>query len=172
MITKQTIAVIGAPNQTSDLLCKALAKGNYRLLMAQGKQHKVRELFNEIRVETPGADMESIDCCQQACWEADIILFAVPCMEQTEIVYKIKEVANQKIVLCIPSSIDQYMEGSKMNAAQLLQGHLPNSKVVNACYAQSGSNILLDSGAPDALQTVQDLIRAIGFFPLDKQTGF
>ena len=112
MKTKQTIAVIGATGNMGSAISKSLSKGNYRLLLCaneQDKGRKVQALVQQIKSENASADVEGIDCSVQATWEADIIIAAVPFEAEKEVAEKIKEMANQKIVISIANPLNKYI---------------------------------------------------------------
>jgi predicted dinucleotide-binding enzyme len=131
MRTKQTIAVIGATGNRGATISKSLSKGNYRLLLCANEQKKVRALARQIKAKNLSVEVEEMDCKVEASWEADIIILAVPLEAEREVAKKIREMANQKIVISIASSLNNTYNGL-VSAAEELQKLLPNSKVVKA----------------------------------------
>ena len=127
-------------------------------------------------------DVEDIDCSVQATWEADIIIVAVPFEAEKEVAEKIKEVANQKIVISIANPLNETYNGlvtpSDTSAAEELQKLLPNSKVIkafNTTFAADFSTPVIDGKQVDAfiagndeeaLQTVSELVTTAGFNPI------
>jgi 8-hydroxy-5-deazaflavin:NADPH oxidoreductase len=182
MNTKQTITVIGATGNMGSAISKSLSKGNYRLLLCANDQDKVQSLVQEIKNGNPAADVESIDCSVNATWEADVIIAAVPYAAEKELAEKIKEVANQKIVISIANPLNETYNGlvtaPDTSAAEELQKLLPNSKVVkafNTTFAADFSTPVIDgkqvdafiaSNDQDALQTVTELVSTAGFNPI------
>jgi len=182
MKTKQTIAVIGALGNMGSAISKSLSKGNYRLLLCSDDKGKVRETLNNIKNSTLTADVEVIDCSAQASWEADIIIAAVPYEAEKDVAKKIKEVANQKIVISIANPLNDTYNGlltsPDTSAAEELQKLLPNSKVIkafNTTFAADFSTPVIDGKQVDAfiagndeeaLQTVAELVTTAGFNPI------
>ncbi len=182
MKTKQTIAVIGATGSMGSAISKSLAKGNYRLLLCANEQDKVQALAQQIKTENASADVEKMDCKILATWEADIIIAAVPFEAEKEVVEKIKEMANQKIVISIANPLNSTYNGlvtpPDTSAAEELQKLLPNSKVVkafNTTFAADFSTPVIDGKQVDAfiagdddeaLQTVAELVSVAGFNPI------
>ncbi|GEO04117.1 F420-dependent NADP reductase [Adhaeribacter aerolatus] len=182
MQTKQTIAVIGATGNMGAAISKSLAKGNYRLLLCANQQEKAQALAQEIAQSNPNADVEALDCSVNASWEADIIIAAVPYEAEKEVAQKIKEVANQKIVISIANPLNQTYDGlvtaPETSAAEELQKLLPNSKVVkafNTTFAADFTTPVIDGKQVDAfiagndeeaLQTVSELVQTAGFNPI------
>ena len=182
MITKQTIAIIGATGSMGSALTKSLAKGNYRLLLKANNQDKLNTLISEIVSTTASADVESVVCTTEASWEADIIIMAVPFSAEKETAAKIKKVANQKIVISIANPLNETYDGlvtaPGTSAAEELQKILPNSKVIkafNTSFAANFSTPVIDGKQTDALiagddeealQTVSELVTTAGFNPI------
>lgn len=182
MKTKQTIAIIGATGNMGSALAKSLAKGHYRLLLKGSRQDELDKLVNEILANTPTAEVEGIACSKEASWEADIIIPAVPFDAQQQIAEKIKEVANQKIVISIANPLNEDFTGLKTSgdtsAAEELQKLLPHAKVVkafNTTFAADFSfpvingqqvDAFIAGNSEDALQTVSELVKTTGFNPI------
>ncbi|MBL7696947.1 MAG: NADPH-dependent F420 reductase [Chitinophagaceae bacterium] len=182
MKTKQTIAVIGASGSMGSAISKNLSKGNYRLLLCSNEQGKLKATVQDIKKSNPSADVETIDCSREATWEADIIIVAVPFRAEQEVVKKIKEVANQKIVVSIANPLNATYDGlvtaPDTSAAEELQKLLPNSKVVkafNTTFAADFTTPVIDGKQVDsfiagddeeALQTVSELVKTVGFNPI------
>jgi 8-hydroxy-5-deazaflavin:NADPH oxidoreductase len=182
MQTKQTIAVIGATGNMGSAISKSIAKGPYRLILKANKQEELDALVAEIKSKTPNADVEAAVCPTEASWEADIIILAVPFGAEKGLAEKIKEVANQKIVISIANPLNETYNGlvtsPDSSAAEELQKLLPNSKVIkafNTTFAADFSTPVIDGKQvdafiagkdEDALQTVSDLVTTAGFNPI------
>jgi 8-hydroxy-5-deazaflavin:NADPH oxidoreductase len=182
MKTKQTIAVIGASGNMGSAISKSLAKGNYRLLLCSDDKGKAQLIINDIKAGNPSSDAEVIDCSAQASWEADIIIAAVPYQAEKDVAEKIREVANQKIVISIANPLNDTYDGlvtsSDSSAAEELQKLLPNSKVIkafNTTFAADFTTPVIDGKQADAfiagnddeaIQTVSELVATAGFNPI------
>jgi 8-hydroxy-5-deazaflavin:NADPH oxidoreductase len=182
MKTKQTIAIIGAGGSMGSAIARSLAKGSYRLLLKGNNKEKLESLLDEIKQNEPGADVEIAECPVNAGWEADIIIAAVPYSAEKELAEKIKDVANQKIVISISnplnSSYDGLITDGNTSAAEELQKLLPGSKVIkafNTTFAADFSRPEIDGKLVDsfiagndkaALETVAELVRTAGFNPV------
>lgn len=179
---KQTIAIIGASGNMGSAIARSLAKGKYKLLLCSNDNEKAEAQVKEIKGLHPDADVEGIDCSVIAGWEADIIILAVPYSAEKEIASKIKEVANQKIVISIANPMNDNFDGlvtaPDTSAAEELQKLLPNSKVVkafNTTFAADFSTPVIDGKQVDAfvagdddeaVETVTELVKTAGFRPL------
>jgi 8-hydroxy-5-deazaflavin:NADPH oxidoreductase len=182
MKTIQTIAIIGASGNMGGAISKGLAKGNYRLLLCANDLDKVQTVADEIKKTNPAASVEAVDCSVDASWEADIIIAAVPYAAEKEVVEKIKEVANQKIVISIANPLNETYDGlvtaPDTSAAEELQKLLPNAKVIkafNTTFAADFSTPVIDGKQADAfiagndteaLETVSELVSTAGFNPI------
>lgn len=182
MQTKQTIAIIGSTGNMGSAIAKSLAKGNYRLLLKANKQEELEALVGEIQNTIPGADVEATACPKDASWEADIIILAVPYSAEREIAERIKEFANQKIVISIANPLNETYNGlvtpPDTSAAEELQKLLPHAKVVkafNTTFAADFSSPVIDGkqvdafiagNDEDATSTVAELVSTVGFNPI------
>jgi len=182
MKIKQTIAVIGATGNMGSAISKSLSKGNYKLLLCANEQDKVQTLVQQIKLQNSSADVEAVDCSTEASWEADIIILALPYEAEKEVAEKIREMANQKIVISIANPLNSSYNGLvtavDTSAAEELQKLLPNSKVIkafNTTFAADFTTPVIDGkqvdafvagNDEDALQTVSELVTTAGFNPI------
>ena len=182
MNTVQTIAIIGASGNMGAAISKSLAKGNFRLLLCANDPDKVQAVVETIRSSQPAASVEAVDCSVDASWEADIIIAAVPYAAEREVAEKIKEVANQKIVISIANPLndtyDKLVTAPDTSAAEELQKLLPNAKVIkafNTTFAADFATPVIDGKQADAfiagndaeaLETVSELVTTAGFNPI------
>lgn len=164
-------------------IAKSLAKGNYRLLLKANSSEGLEPLVKEITEKNPSADVEAMACSKDAGWEADIIILAVPYQAEKEIAEKIKEVANQKIVISIANPLNETFDGlvtlPGTSAAEELQKLLPGSKVIkafNTTFAADFSTPVIDGKQidafiagddKDAVATVAELVNTAGFRAID-----
>lgn len=163
-------------------LAKSLAKGNFRLLLKSSRQEELKALVEAIKAETPTADIEGMACPREAGWEADVIIPAVPFEAQAEVAERIREVANQKIVISIANPLNETYTGmvtpGDTSAAEELQKLLPHAKVVkafNTTFAADFASPVINGqqvdafiagNHADALETVSELVKTAGFNPI------
>ena len=163
-------------------IAKSLSKGNYRLLLKGSKTEALDELVKDIKTVHPAADVEAIACPAEASWEADIIILAIPYAAEKEVAEKIRQVANQKVVISISNPLNQTYDGlvtaPGTSAGEELQKLLPNSKVVkafNTTFAADFATPVIDGKQADAfiagndeeaIQTVSELVSTAGFRPV------
>jgi 8-hydroxy-5-deazaflavin:NADPH oxidoreductase len=135
MQTKKTIAIIGATGEVGSDISKRFSKGDYRLLLCSRHHGKALSLIEEIRSKTPSADVDVINCYVDTNWEADIFIVAVPSEAEKEVAEKIKEVANNKIVICVVDPLFTYnglVTDLGTSSTDEMKKLLPNSKVIKA----------------------------------------
>lgn len=169
MHTKQTIIIIGAASEQGSFIARSLSKGNYRLLLNDRDNVKLNEVREEIIERNSCADVEAMDCSFEGCWEADIIICVVSSNEEKEVADRIREVANQKIVIRFNINPDGKNEE--------LQTLLPNSKIVNVdaevFYGSIADgqqvDVLIAGNNFEALQTVAELFTTAGFTVIVRQ---
>lgn len=181
MKTKQTIAVIGAAGSMGSAISRNLSKGDYRLLLCANDDEKLRKLASDIKKDAV-AEVVTLDCSVNASWEADIIILAVPYEAEKELAEKIRQVANQKIVVSIANPLNSTYDGlltaPGTSAAEELQKLLPNSKVVkafNTTFAADFATPVIAGKQVDAfvagsdmesVETVASLVKLAGFNPI------
>lgn len=174
MRTKQTIIVIGVKGRIGTEIAKGLSKGNYKLLLNDKSSDQVSNVLNEILEANPFADAEIIDCSFEGCWEADIIILAIPVRAEEEVVKKIKDVANQKIVVSIsdlPRENQTSLGDCEMTAGKALQKLLPHSKVIKAFYTVK-REMLITSDDKDALENIIELLQMANLHPIKTTENF
>jgi len=160
MATKKTIAIIGATGNEGSAIAKSLAKGPYRLLLMGNNAEKLQILHNNISTGILPAELEIIDCPKEACWEADIIIFAIPYSAEAEIAPVISQYATGKVVIDI-------MAGDALSSQKELQALLPNSKVVkvyNISFSIATEDKIISTAIEgsdeEALQSAAEVLKA------------
>ena len=164
MVLHQSIAIIGATGKMGSALTKAIAGTANDLLVMGRDSHKLKKLSKSVVAR---AELIPIHCAKDACWEADIVILAVPANVETEVARKIKDVVTQKIVISISPDM----------GISLLQEELPNSKIIKAFFNntpaelesaqinnQTKCNVKGDD--KEAVQTVSQLIVSMGLNPV------
>ena len=121
MAVKKTIAIVGATENEGRKIANQFACMPYRFLFISNKMIALEELTNNILERYPEAEIENLECVKDGCWEADIIILAVPSEQNQKVAGLIKEVATQKIVVEISDNDKDVNELRKI---------LPYSKLV------------------------------------------
>jgi len=181
MNTKQVVAVIGASGDMGSALTRSLSKGNYRILLRSSKTDAIQSLIIEIKNRF-SADVEVVDDDLEACWEADVIILAVPYAAEKRVAEAIKSVVNQKVVISISNPLNHGCDGlltqPGISAAEELQKQLPNAKVVKAFNTVFAGDFdqpviqdhrldcFIAGDDEDALEIVYDLVKTAGFNPV------
>lgn len=126
MAYKQTWAIIGATTASGQAVAKAVAPGCRLLLMDQSRE-ALNTVVMAVKEQHPQAEIEAIDCCKEASWEADTIVVAVAPQRLEEVAAKLQTVTNRKPVV--------HLTGSEGDTHYLHQA-LPHAKVVSIWLAQ------------------------------------
>jgi hypothetical protein len=188
----KTVAIIGATGKAGSTIAPGLSGANYRVLLTDEiEKHphlyvKLLCLEYRIRMKSSGADVEMVISVREASWEADLVILALPLESQPEIARKIKDVVTGKIVV---SMIDVQNEASENLAtvpagivAGGLQQILPYSKIVKAFHphfnatikksraARQISDVFVAGDDAEAVSTVKQIARDMGFNPLSTDT--
>jgi len=182
MNTKQVVAVIGASGNMGSAFARSLSKGNYRILLRSSKKDAIQSLVNEITNDRLAADAEVVNDDIEACWEADVIILAVPYAVEKSLAERIRSVVNQKVILSISNPLNERCDGllthPGISAAEELQKQLPNAKVIKAFNTVFASDFeqavtqgerldcFIAGDNEDALQVVYDLVKTTGFNPV------
>jgi NADPH-dependent F420 reductase len=182
MNTKQVVAVIGASGNMGSAIAKSLSKGNYRILLHASKTGALQPMVNEIKSNRFSSDVEVVDDDIEACWEADVIVLAIPYAAEKRVAERIRSVVNQKVVISISNPLKDHYDGlltqPGISAAEELQMRLPYAKVVKAFNTVSASDFdqpviqeqrldcFIAGDDEDALKVVYDLVKTAGFNPV------
>ena len=181
-MVQETIAIAGAERKSGSIIAQKLVRLNqHRLLLLSENEDQLKDLPEWLQQKSASGP-EQINCLNDGCWEADIIILAVPFEAEKEIAEKIKEVANQKIVISIANPLNQTYDGlvtaPGTSAAEELQKLLPDSKVIksfNTTFAADFVTPVIDGKQADAfiagddeeaLETVKELVSTAGFNPI------
>ena len=179
--TKQTIAIIGATGQMGTALSESLAKAGYRLLLFSGNQERLKALESKIRSIYNSAEVDCASCQHEACWEADIIIPAIPYHAQEATAATIRDVATQKVVISIINPFNKTFDGLETSngtsAAEELQQLLPHSHVVKAFNTNTAAAFPVEGSKQQpesfiagddaiAVAEVAAIVVAIGFRPV------
>ncbi len=154
---KKTIAIVGATEKRGKEFAKKFSCLPYRLLLISDDNQKLSELKKEVFQHNPLAEIDTIECVKDGCWEADIILFAVAGCDQKNTLKMMKEVATQKIVIVF-SDTD-------------VQKYLPYSKVVMASGISSSDKIFISGNDEEINLEISKYFIEAGY-QLKKHTEF
>ncbi len=179
MNTKQTIAIIGVTDTRLTALAQRMAKGNYRLLLNDANKEALVTIIKDINKACAAADVAPANCTEEAGWEADIIMLNLCLQAEKETAAKIKEVANQKIVIHLEFALPELKDAERIQPfktmAEEMQGLLPYSKIIEVkihpdfiatAAAGKAATAFISGVDAEPLETVSELFRAAGFQPL------
>lgn len=157
MAFKNTVAIISATTAVGAVSAKSIA-ANFRLLLMDADQSKLVLLQQEIQAICKNAEVEILNCCKSASWEADIIVVANNGESLDVLAANMKEVTNCKTVLHFTSS---------ENDIDRLQQFLPHAKVATIILSQPFKGTGVSSSAfihgtdKEAIDTAKMMIEAM-----------
>jgi 8-hydroxy-5-deazaflavin:NADPH oxidoreductase len=147
---KQTIAIIGTEDKSTELVARKLAAAGYSLLLFAKDEKRGKRLLNEIRTAHPTASLDHIGCEFHASWEADMI-FITTTRPAKDIAEKISQVATRKLIVNFNNA----------NGREL-QGLLPDSKIVNVkTNGADPAELFIAGDDEEAVQTVTRILQEI-----------
>ncbi len=155
--------MLGQQKRTVLHLSINLQVANYRLLLMSNDDNQLNQVANHIKEISPQTEIETIDCLKDGCWEADIIFLAVPYEDIKEVVERMKEVATQKIVVCISGNTSDRFP---FPMTQQLQQLLPYSKIVTAFKNLNTSEAFIAGNDPEAVETISNILKKAGYQPI------
>ena len=161
MSVKKTIAIVGATEKTGREIAGHFMQADYRLLLVSNNKDQLDYLSKSIKDKKPKAEIDSIDCVKDGCWEADIIILTLPFHEEKIVAEMMKEVATQKIVVSI--SDDENINGT-------LQQLLPYSRLVKVSGILNAKKLLISGDDEEANEEVSTIFKQAGYHPENKFT--
>ena len=154
MSVKKTIAIVGATEKNGTEITTRFAQTDYRLLLVSNDINKLTQLSKNISENKPKAEIDSIECVKDGCWEADIIILAVPSHEEKIVAEMMKEVATQKIVVSMSCQESQNIE---------LQHLLPYSKLVKISGISQSKDISIEGNDEEANEEISNIFQNAGY---------
>lgn len=154
MAVKKTIAIVGATEKEGRRIANQLACMPYRFLFISNKMIELEELTNLILEKYPEAEIENLECVKDGCWEADIIILAVPAEQNQKVAGLIKEVATQKIVVQI---------SDKEKDSNELEKILPYSKLVRVSGNFRSKEIVISGDDKTVNKEISEIFKQAGY---------
>jgi len=159
MATKKTIAIVGATEDAGRAIVDRFASMPYRLLLISHNPDDLNRLTEAIAKQHPAAEVESLECVKDGCWEADIIIVAVEGAEEQKVAELMKEVATQKVVVVVTQNENECKEMEKL---------LPYSKIVKAFINMETVEIILSGNNEAVNEEISNIFIQAGFQPAIK----
>ena len=162
MGVKKAIAIVGATETAGRVIVNQFASMPYRLLLISHQPEKLNELTEKINKQYPGAEIESLECVKDGCWEADIIIIAVEAAEEKRVAELMKEVATQKIVVVVSQNENECRELEKV---------LPYSKIVKAFVNLEEKEIFLSGSCETVNEEISKIFIQAGYNTILQSTN-
>lgn len=156
-------------------ISSSLSRGNYRLLLCGSELAEAQKVVDAVKRHIAAAEVEALDCTLDACWEADIIILAVPFAEMQEVADRIREVVNQKVVISLSKPLDEAPDAPTTGVVSELQKLLPYAKAVrvsaNPFTEAKPAEAFIAGNDAEALETVTELVSTAGYRPVVAGAG-
>ena len=155
MAVKKTITIVGATEKSGKIIAEKFSSTHHRLLLVSNDLKELNNLFENISQKKPVAEIDMIDCVKEGCWEADIIILAVPVCEEKEVAQKMKEVSTQKIVVTVCDGNDPDKDLTKI---------LPYSKLVKVSGVLGSNEIFINGEDETVNEEIRSIFNQEGFY--------
>lgn len=154
MAHKKSIAIIGATEKNGQEIATQLSQREYVLLLISNDKEALDHLSEKMKARPSKAEIYFIECVKDGCWEADIIVLAVPHNEEKMVAKLMKEVATQKIVVDF---------SDEENAGEGLNSILPYSKLVKVSGNFSTKEIVIRGDDEAVNEEISEILILAGY---------
>jgi hypothetical protein len=159
----KTIAVIGASDKRNFAVLNELSS-RYQMLLFDNNENALSEIHQSLLLQNRYAKVEKMPCAVNASWEADVIILSGFCINDSEIVQKIKKVATAKTIVIMEND-DEFTKS--VNYQVSFDVIFPHSKIVEAININADDSLekefLLEGHDSNALDMVSHMFEGIGF---------
>lgn len=154
MSVRKSIAIVGATEKIGEEIATQFMNSNYSLLLISNNKDRLNYLAKKMADKKSKAEINFIECVKDGCWEADIIILAVPHDEEKKVAEIMKEVATQKIVVDI---------SNEENACMKLQEILPYSKLVRVSGDFHLKKIIIKGDNETVNEEIREIFNQAGY---------
>jgi hypothetical protein len=159
----KTIAVIGASDKRNFAVLKELSE-RYQVLLFDKNPKALSDTYDSLLANNHHVNIEKMSCATDASWEADIIILSGFCINDAEIVRKIKKVATAKIVIIMENDEEFTKSINRQVSFDLV---FPHSKIVEIINLNADDRaekeFLLEGHDSYALDNVSNIFERMGF---------
>lgn len=167
-------AIIGAGN-VGTAISRAVTEAGHDVVVSSDSEEDLRELTAAVTVDTTTSNTEAVS-------GADIVVLAVPFGAASEVASEIAETVADKVIIDATNPLAADLSGlasGDLAGAEVVQQAAPQARVVkafNTVFASNQSRAEVDGvqldgflagDDADAKNVVSDLLRTIGFRPVD-----
>ncbi len=145
---------MGATEETGTGVVKHFASIPYRLLLVSENEDKLEKLTDKLMKVDAVAEIETLICVKDSCWEADIIIIAVSPEEEIKVAELMKEVATQKIVVVVLENENDFVN---------LESVLPYSKVVKASINAETNKVTVNGNCETVNEEIMQIFDQAGY---------
>ena len=159
----KTIAVIGASDKKNFAVLRELSE-HYQLLLFDKDPKALSDVHDSLLANNRNINIEKMSCATDASWEADIVILSGCCINDEEIVRKIKKVATAKIIIIMEND-DEFTKS--INRQLSFDIVFPHSKIVEVINInmddKAEKEFLLEGHDSYALDSVSNIFDRMGF---------
>lgn len=159
-------------------LAKQLARAKHEVIVGSRDVEKARRMAKPLGKKCCGASYE------EAVAQADVVVLAVPYAQAESVLMPLQGALNGKVVVDITNPLNAdfsgLVVGHTSSAAEEIQKRVPNARVVKAFnhvfapvlanahkWKSKKPSVFICGNDLEAKQTVQKLVKDIGFVPVD-----
>lgn len=154
MSVRKSIAIVGATENIGKEIAIRFMNSNYLLLLISNNKDKLDYLAKKVADKKPKGEINFMECVKDGCWEADIIILAVPYNEEKKVAEIMKEVATQKIVVSV---------SNEENGCGELQKILPYSKLVRVSGDFNSKELIIKGDNETVNEEIREIFNQAGY---------
>ena len=137
---------------------------HYQLLLFDKDPKALSDVHDSLLANNRHINIEKMSCATDASWEADIVILSGCCINDEEIVQKIKKVATAKIIIIMEND-DEFTKS--INRQLSFDIVFPHSKIVEVINInmddKAEKEFLLEGHDSYALDSVSNIFERMGF---------
>jgi len=167
MRVKETIAFIGAADNSCKELSNRLASAQYPLIFVANEGEPLAILSQQISDRMPQGDISRVECAKEGCWQADIIIFCPLQDADAALLQKIEAVTTRKILVHLSDKKDSgqsFFEGSK-----IFREALPNTQFVQLFPGTDPETMQVENFDDEAPVIIAQILKEAGYTILNEQ---
>lgn len=154
MSIRKSIAIVGVTEKTGEEIALQFVNSNCFLLLISNDSDRLDHLEKKIGDKKYKAEINFVQCVKDGCWEADIIMLAVPCAEKKGVAELMHEVATQKIVVVF---------SNEERDAEELSKFLPYSKLVRVSGDIHTKSIIINGNDEAVNEEISEIFNEAGY---------
>ena len=169
MKVKETIALLGAADPSGQQFICALAAGHHPLVLVDKETDHLLPLATRIAQSHPKAEVATVSCEREGCWEADVIVLMNAAVLRAELLERIKAVAIRKILVYITGMGDHTWPSAER--VRTVKRLLPYTEWVQVAR-DPATGIWSISGATGSSEVVRNILARAGYATMLQEEAY